>query len=143
MKVLLDTDTCIWLLRGIPEVRERLTALSPEDVAISAMNEAELRFGVLHSQHPTKHARSLEAFLAPIQVLPFDAVAAKVHAKLRLALKRTPIGERDLVIASVAVAHRLTLITHNQREFQRVPGLKLQDWAPDAPAKPQRPKPRS
>jgi len=125
---LLDTDTCVYALRHHPEVRLRMESMTPEDVAVSAMNEAELRYGALNSLHPEKHTNDVEAFLEPIVVLPFDAEAAKQHARLRMALRKTPIGERDLVIASVALAHRLTVVTHNQREFGRVPGLETTDW---------------
>jgi len=128
VRYLLDTDTCIYVLRHDPAVVARLVSLSPDDVATSAMNEAELWYGALNSQHPEKYRRDVEAFLAPIEVLAFAERAAREHARLRLALKSAPIGERDLVIASVAVAHRLILVTHNQREFARVPGLSLDDW---------------
>ena len=128
MKFLLDTDTCISALRHHPEVRSRLAALSPEDVSVSAMNEAELWYGALKSQHPDKHTRDVEAFLAPLTVLAFDAETAKQHARLRMALRNKPIGERDLVIASVAMVHSLTIVTHNRREFSRVPGLQSIDW---------------
>ena len=129
MKFLLDTDTCIFALRLRPQVRTHFEALAPEDLTTSAMNEAELWYGALNSQNAQRHVRDVEAFLAPIKILPFDREAAKEHARLRMALKQMPIGERDLVIASVALAHRLTVVTHNQREFGRVPGLKTVDWA--------------
>lgn len=129
MKYLLDTDTCVFAIRHLPQVRAHLESLTPEEVAVSAMNEAELWYGALNSQHPDKHAKDVEAFLAPLIVLPFDAEATREHARLRMALKNMPIGERDLVIASVALSHRLTVVTHNQREFGRVPGLRAIDWA--------------
>ena len=128
MKFLLDTDTSIHALRHNPEARSRLESLTPEDVAVSAMNEAELRYGALNSLHPDKRTKDVEAFLEPIVVLPFDAEAAKEHARLRMALRKMPVGERDLVIASVALARRLTIVTHNQREFSRIPGLETIDW---------------
>jgi tRNA(fMet)-specific endonuclease VapC len=128
VRFLLDTDTCIALLRQNDAVWSHLERLTPGDVALSAMNEAELRFGALHSQNPAKRTQDVEAFLGPILVLPFDSDAARAHAKLRMALLPMPIGERDLVIASVAMANQLTVVTHNQREFGRVPGLKTTDW---------------
>ena len=128
MKYLLDTDTCINLLRQNDAVWAHLERLTPEEVAISAMNEAELRYGALNSQDPAKRTQDVEAFLAPILVLPFDRDAAREHARLRMALKSKPIGERDLVIASVASSHHLTVVTHNQREFGRVPDLRTIDW---------------
>ncbi|HJX51322.1 MAG TPA: type II toxin-antitoxin system VapC family toxin [Polyangia bacterium] len=137
MKFLLDTDTCIYALRHDADVRMHMESVTPEDVAVSAMNEAELRYGALNSQHPDRRTKDVEAFLEPIMVLPFDAEAAKQHARLRMALRKMPIGERDLVIASVASAHRLTVVTHNQREFSRIPGLETIDWLhPPGQAKP-------
>lgn len=131
MKFLLDTDTCIFALKHHPWVRTHFQAVAPDEVAVSAMNEAELWYGALNSQHPARHSRDVKAFLEPFLVLPFDGEAAREHARLRMALKNMPIGERDLVIASVAFAHRLTVVTHNQREFARVPGLKVVDWNQD------------
>lgn len=129
MKFLLDTDTCIFALRHHAGVKAHFASLTPEDLVVSAMNEAELWYGALNSQHPEKHTADVEAFLRPLVVLPFDSEAAKEHARLGMALKNMPIGERDLVIASIASAHRLTVVTHNQKEFGRVPGLKTLDWA--------------
>lgn len=128
MKFLLDTDICIFALKHRAEVLSQLQNLSPSDVAISAMNEAELRYGALNSLEPARRTKDVEAFLGPLTVLPFDSEAAAEHFTLRMALKSKPIGERDLLIASVAMAHRLTVVTHNQREFGRVPGLRTIDW---------------
>jgi tRNA(fMet)-specific endonuclease VapC len=128
VRYLLDTDTCVFALRHHAEVRRRFGKVSPDDVVVSAMTLAELRFGSLRSQHPAKTWRDVEALLEPIRVLPFDEGAALAHAELRMALKTKPIGERDLVIASVAAARRLAVVTHNTREFARVPGLVCEDW---------------
>jgi tRNA(fMet)-specific endonuclease VapC len=92
VRFLLDTDTCIWILRQDPEVRSHLEKLTPSDVAVSAMNVAELLYGALDSQDPPRRIKDVEAFLAPILVLPFDAEAAMEHARLRLALKSKPIA---------------------------------------------------
>lgn len=129
MRFLLDTDTCILALRHHLGVRFHLEAVTPAEVAISAMNEAELWQGALNSRHPAQHAKDVQAFLAPILVLPFDGEAAREHARLRMALKHAPLGGRDLVIASVALAHRLIVVTRNQAAFAGVPGLKTVDWA--------------
>ena len=72
---------------------------------------------------------NLEAFLsAPIEALPFDSEAARWHAELRWALRARPIGERDLVIASVTMAQQHTLVSGNRAEFSRIPGLAVEDW---------------
>ncbi len=129
MRYLLDTDTCIWLLREREPVYSRVREESPDDLALASMTEAELRFGALRSRDPASGLARVEALLAaPIAVLPFDREAARVHATLRLALRAQPVGERDLVIASVAVAHGLVLVTGNLREFARVPELEVEDW---------------
>jgi tRNA(fMet)-specific endonuclease VapC len=93
------------------------------------MTLAELHFGILRSQDPVRSHASLSAFLSgSIDVLPFTEAAAEIHAQFRYAARHQPIGDRDLVIASVAAAHDMTLVTSNTREFSRLPGLKLDDW---------------
>ena len=126
---LLDTDTCVWVLRGRPRVTERLRAVSPDDVAITTITEAELRYGCIGSRNPIGDLQRVETLLsAPISILPFERAAAAEHARLRFALRSQPIGAHDLLIASIAIATDRTLVTSNQREFERVPGLKLEDW---------------
>ena len=129
MKYLLDTDTCIFALRRRMGVLQRLLQESPDDIAVSAMTEAELTFGAIRSAAPERARPQVTAFLEPVLVLPFDRDAAWKHAEIRWAIRSRPIGERDLVTAAVAVAHGLTLVTHNTREFSRVEGLALEDWA--------------
>lgn len=128
MSWLLDTDTCVDALRHRPSVLRRLDRLSPDDVAVASMTEAELWYGAWRSRDPAGSRQSVAAFLAPLTRLPFDSEAAERHAELRFALRAQPIGERDLVIASVAVAQGLALVTHNTREFSRVPGLTVEEW---------------
>ena len=128
MKHLLDTDTCVHALRHHPATIQHLRRLSPDDVAVASMTEAELWYGAWRSRDPARARRSVEAFLSPLIRFPFDSEAAERHAELRFALRAQPIGERDLVIASVAVAQGCALVTHNTREFSRVAGLALEDW---------------
>jgi tRNA(fMet)-specific endonuclease VapC len=130
MRFLLDTDTCIWVLREKEPVLSRVRGESPDDLAIASMTEAELRFGALKSVDPVRALARVDAFLAaPIEVLPFDRAAAAWHAKVRYELRAQPVGERDLVIASVALTSDLTVVTGNDREFRRVPGLSVADWS--------------
>ncbi len=129
MRYILDTDICIRVLREKEPVVTRVRALSPDDLAVTAMTEAELRYGARNSRDPVAGLARVEAFLsAPIECLPFDRDAARWHAELRYALRGNPIGERDLVIASVAVATGYTFITRNTAEFNRVAGLARADW---------------
>ncbi len=129
-RYILDTDTVIWMLREREPVWSRVRARSPDEVAVTTMTEAELRYGARNSTNPPAGLARIEAFLsAPIERLPFDSEAARWHAELRWALRSRPIGERDLIIASVAMAQQQTLVSCNQAEFRRVPGLALEDWS--------------
>ena len=128
MKYILGTDICIFAIKQHKEVLRRLLQESPDDVAISAMTQAELRFGAMKSNQAEKAMAQVDAFLEPLTVLPFDSEAAGKHAEFRYALRSHPIGERDLVIAAVAGANHLTLVTHNAREFARIVALNLEDW---------------
>ena len=131
MKYLLDTDTCIFALRQRMGVLRRRLQESPDDIAVNAMTEAELIFGAIRSPAPERARPQATAFLELVLVLPFDREAARKHAEIRWAIRSRPIGERGLVTAAVAVAvaHGLTLVTHNPREFSQVEGLALEDWA--------------
>jgi tRNA(fMet)-specific endonuclease VapC len=133
VRFILDTDTCIWILRETEPVLSRVRAQSPDDLAVTAMTEAELRYGARNSRDPAAGLARVEALLsAPLETLAFDREAARWYAEIRYALRATPIGERDLVIASVVVATGHTLVTHNSNEFAPVPGLVQVDWT--APA---------
>lgn len=129
MRYLLDTDTCVWLIRKREPVTARIQAESPDDLALASMTEAELRYGALKSSKPERERRMVDGLVSIVaDVLPFDRAAARVHADLRWALRAQRISDRDLVIASVAVSRQMTLVTGNRREFDRVPGLVVEDW---------------
>jgi tRNA(fMet)-specific endonuclease VapC len=129
VKYILDTDICIFALKQRMGVLERLLQESPDDISVSAMTEAELIFGAIKSANPERARPQVTAFLEPMMVLSFDSEAAQKHAEIRYAIRSSPIGERDMVTAATAVANRLILVTHNTREFSRVEGLTLEDWA--------------
>ncbi|MDQ3605318.1 MAG: type II toxin-antitoxin system VapC family toxin [Gemmatimonadota bacterium] len=125
----LDTDTCIQIIRNVGPARSRAQTYSPDELTVTSMTLAELRYGALKSINAAVEMVKVEALLDRFsQPLPFDIDAARRHAELRHALRAQPIGERDLVIASTALAQGATLVTHNVREFGRVPGLTLEDW---------------
>lgn len=106
-----------------------LAAVSPLDVALCSVVIAELRFGALRSQNRAKNMADVEQFVSGFRALPFDNDAAVRHAELRAHLSPlgTPVGPHDAMIAAIALAHDLILVTHNTTEFSRVPGLKLED----------------
>jgi tRNA(fMet)-specific endonuclease VapC len=127
---LLDTNTCVYAIKRDPRILRSLQEHSPEDFGISAITVAELWFGAAKSSRPQQTRSSVDAFLEPFEVLPFAGEAAEEYAEIRLQLERVgrPIGERDLLIAAIAKSRRLTVVTHNVREFARVSGLKVEDW---------------
>lgn len=126
---LLDTDTCIWALRGHAQVVSRMRLHSPVDLAIASMTLAELWFGATRSSGAPAAFAKVKMFLSPgIAVLSFDETAAYRYAEIRHAVRAQPIGNQDLVIASVGVARGLTVVTSNVREFSRVPGLRIESW---------------
>lgn len=131
MKFLLDTDTCIYALKQSPAVLKNLLARSPEDIAVSVISEAELRTGAAKSASAAKTLRLVENFLRPIAILEFSSGDAVSYAHVRARLERagTPIGPLDTLIAAQAMARKLTLVSNNQREFGRVAGLHIQNWA--------------
>ena len=128
---MLDTNICIELLRGkAPAVFERLSRCRMEDVAISSITLAELQYGVARSARPAHHAALLAGFCAPLTILPFDHLAAERYGQIRTTLEQagTPIGPLDTLIAAHALAEQMTLITNNEREFRRVPGMTVENW---------------
>jgi len=131
MKFLLDTDTCIYALKQNAAVLQRLLAQKPEDIAVSVITEAELRTGAAKSNSAAKTMRVVENFLRPIAILEFNSSDAATYAQVRAKLERagTPIGPLDTLIAAHAVGRKLVLISNNEREFRRVPGLHVQNWA--------------
>lgn len=131
MIYLLDTNTCIVYLRGRNlGVIRRMAALSPRDVAVCSIVKTELFHGAMLSRDPTRTLRVQQAFLAQFVSLPFDDEAALICGRIRgqLTAQGSPIGPYDAQIAAIAIAHSLTLVTHNTREFSRVEDLRWEDW---------------
>jgi tRNA(fMet)-specific endonuclease VapC len=132
MIYLLDSDTCIVHLRsrGLHAVSQRMAAVPVQYLALASIVEAELLFGAYRSSNPVKNLAEVRAFCSGPRILSFDRRVAEVHARLRAELARlgTPIGPYDSIIAATAIAHSLTLVSHNTREFQRVAGLLIEDW---------------
>ena len=128
---MLDTNTCIAIIKHQPEtIQGRLTDLSVDEVAISSIVAAELCYGVALSQKKKQNEMALKDFLDYVAVLDWPLDACRVYGRLRADLKKkgTPIGALDLLIASHALRLDAVLVTGNKREFQRIPGLKIENW---------------
>ena len=130
MKYMLDTNMCIYAQKNIPQVIEKIKNNFQYGVAISSITLAELQYGVQASANVEKNTIALYKFLSIVEILDFDSSAATEYGKIRADLKRkgTPIGNMDMLIAAHAKSENLIVVTHNTREFERVEGLKLEDW---------------
>jgi tRNA(fMet)-specific endonuclease VapC len=130
MAYLLDTNTVIHLFKSAGAVRWHMAQQKDQDIKLCTPVLWELWTGALKSQSPASQLARLELIQARFDTLSFDPPAAEAAAHIRTALETqgTPIGPVDTLIAGVALAHHLTLVTRNTREFERVPGLAVQDW---------------
>ncbi len=131
MKVMLDTNICIYLIKQQPPtVIERFLAYPVGAIGLSSITVAELAFGVQKSRHVAKNRLALEQFLAPLEVASFDHEAALSYGRVRARLEMlgSPIGSMDLLIAAHALSLGVRLVSNNLRAFRRVPGLKLENW---------------
>ena len=127
---LLDTDTCIDVLRGLRDVVQKLKALSPDDCSVSSITAFELYAGTLLSTNPDRKGAKIEHFLEEFTVIAFDRVAAQHAASIRVELQgagRT-IGAYDLLIAAEAIRSGLILVSSNEREFGRIQNLRIESW---------------
>lgn len=132
MTYMLDTNICIYAMKKKPQlVLRRFKDELYNGICISAITLAELEYGMKHSSNPLKNEQALLRFLAPLSILPFGSAAASEYGALRAYLQSqgTPIGPLDMLIAGHARSEGLVLVTNNVREFERVPHLKIENWA--------------
>ena len=132
MRYMLDTNICIYVIRKKdPSVLRRLRRTRVGDTCISSITLSELEYGVSKSSRPAQNKLALAEFLAPVEVVPYDDMAAQEYGQLRAYLERqgTPIGSLDMLIAAHALALKCALVTSNEDEFRRVPHLRVQNWA--------------
>ena len=131
MRYILDTDICIYLIKRQPmEVIDKFQGIVPGEIAISSVTAAEMMYGVAKSQYKDKNKSALESFFAPLEIVDFDFKAAQHYGVIRAYLEKmgTPIGAYDLMIAAHALSLGLILVTNNEREFQRIPDLIVENW---------------
>lgn len=131
MTHLLDTCICVFLIRSRSQkIRDRIETFEIGDLAVSAVTEAELRYGADKSQDPDKNHRQLDHLFLTLPVVPFDSLAAVAYGKLRAELERIGkvIGPLDMLIAAHARSLELVVVTNNVGEFSRVSGLSVEDW---------------
>lgn len=132
MKYLLDTNICIYIInKKLPSLLKRLQAFGPGQLGISTITIAELEYGIHKSRQPDRNRIALASFVLPFEILDFDRDAASEYGSLRAwqtSHGRT-VGAMDLLIAAQARSRGLVLVTNNEREFARIPALKIENWA--------------
>jgi tRNA(fMet)-specific endonuclease VapC len=131
MKYLLDTNTCIRYINGCaPKIYEHMQAIADLEMAICTITMGEMFTGSYKSKQPQVSRLKQDAFFVRFKILDFSQTWADVFGQIRarLELAGTPIGPYDMQIAATALAYNLTLVTHNLKEFKRIPGLVLEDW---------------
>jgi len=132
MKYLLDTNICIYIIKRKPTiVLEKFRELPLGNVAISAITLAELEYGIRKSANPDRNLEALNQFLVPLDIIAFDYDATTAYGKIRADLEKkgTPIGPLDMLIAAHALSLDITLVTNNEKEFNRIAELKIENWA--------------
>jgi tRNA(fMet)-specific endonuclease VapC len=130
MKYVLDTNTLIYYFKGIGNIATQLLATPPNDIGIPTIVLYELEVGIAKSVRPRKRKAQLQEFISLVNIIPISDAEAKCAAGIRVKLEKkgSLIGPYDILIAASAMANNNILVTHNQREFQRIRGLKLEDW---------------
>ena len=131
MKYMLDTNTCIYIIKRKPQdVIERFKKIEISQVGNSSITLSELLYGVSKSLKPEQNQLALTQFLAPLEILPYDDEAAQYYGNIRALLEKqgAPIGSLDLLIAAHALARDCILVTNNEKEFNRIPNLLIENW---------------
>lgn len=132
MRYMLDTNICIYCIKHKPEnVIFRLKECDPADICISSITYSELLYGVYKSKQKERNFLALLLFLSQIKIVDFDSVAATSYGEIRANLesKGLVIGSLDMLIGAHAKALSLTIVTNNEKEFKRIDGLNVENWA--------------
>lgn len=130
IRYLLDTDTVIFAIKNRPKpLRQKFNRFQGQ-MTISSVSWGELVYGVERSSQPKRNLEDIESLGARIEIMPFDLMSANHFGQIRAELYRigAPIGPYDMMIAGQARAHGLILVSNNVKEFEKVPGLMLENW---------------
>jgi tRNA(fMet)-specific endonuclease VapC len=130
MQYLLDTNICVFFLRGKLNLDQLIKEKGVENFYISEVTVLELRFGAENSDNPIKSHKAVDAFVNGLTIIPiFGCIKRYAKEKVRLRKMGKPLhDEFDLLIGATALEHKLTLVTDNEKDFQRMQGLKIENW---------------
>lgn len=128
-KFLLDTNICIYFLKGLFELHNKIEQAGIENCFISEITVAELKFGAENSSNPTKNRETIDKFLSKFTILPIiTSLDIYAKEKTRLRKKGKPLDDFDLLIGATAASNNLTLVTKNISDFDRLDSIKIEDW---------------
>ena len=131
-KYLLDTNICIYIMNRHPkDIIDKFRRFDIGEIGVSTITVSELQYGVAKSKNQALNAKRVEEFLAPLEIISYDEIAANIYGKIRHILEKSgqPIGPLDLLIAAHALGRKLILITNNEKEFKRIKYLNVENWA--------------
>ena len=125
-----DTDTAIYWLKGNEQIRNRVLQVGPDNLRITMVTLAELKFGAYNSQRQEQNLSHISDFLRKVKVLPLDEKAADRFGQVKAALRKSGeiIQDFDILIASITLVQNAVLVTNNTNHFERIPGLHLENW---------------
>lgn len=128
-KYILDTNICIFYMKGLFELNQKFENVGVENCFISEISLAELKYGVENSQNKDKNQKVLEKFLSAIQILPiYESLDIYAKEKARLKKAGKTVDDFDLLIGATAVCYKLIMVTNNTSHFERIKNIKLEDW---------------
>ncbi|WP_017851783.1 type II toxin-antitoxin system tRNA(fMet)-specific endonuclease VapC [Leptospira interrogans] len=131
MNYFLDTNICIYFLKGKSEnIEKNIRKLNPNRIKIPSVVKAELLLGAFKSNDKKKNREVVLSFLDPFEIIGFNDLESEIYAEVRsdLEIQGIPIGPNDLLIASVVLSSNGILVTNNEKEFKRIPNLKVENW---------------
>ncbi|ALO27428.1 MULTISPECIES: type II toxin-antitoxin system tRNA(fMet)-specific endonuclease VapC [Leptospira] len=131
MNYFLDTNICIYFLKGKGEnIEKNIRKLNPNRIKIPSVVKAELLLGAFKSNDQKKNREIVLSFLDPFEIIGFNDIESEIYAEVRsgLEIQGIPIGPNDLLVASVVLSSNGILVTNNEKEFKRIPNLKIENW---------------
>jgi len=131
IKYLIDTNICIYIMNKCPiGIIHKFKQFDVGEIGVSTITVSELQHGVSKSKNRRLNKQRIEEFLSPLEILPYDEIAATIYGDIRVQLEKhgEPIGPLDLLIAAHSLSRNLVLISNNEKEFKRVKNLKVENW---------------
>jgi tRNA(fMet)-specific endonuclease VapC len=128
-KYLIDTNTCIYYIKGKFDLKKKFEKIDPDNCFISEITLAELKFGVENSEKKEKNQKALDNFLTGVKIVPiFHSLDLYAKEKTQLRKSGTPVDDFDLLIGVTSITHNLVMVTNNTNHFKRIKGIVLEDW---------------